>query len=275
MKAAIGQYVVGKDPIANAGQASATIAQAHQAGAHLLVLPEMALALDAADPDLARRSAQPLNGPFVTTLLRASADAPGLTLVLTVPVPVEGDNTQDGGKAYNTQIALRDGKVIAEYRKIHLYDAFNMQESKRIAPGDTVPPLLDIGGMKVGMMTCYDIRFPELARRLAIDGADVLVLPSAWIKGPMKEWHWEVLCTARALENTCYMVACGECGPRNIGASMVIDPLGVCVARAAETPTLLFAELLPQRVAEARAALPSLANRRFETPELTVNSHSR
>jgi predicted amidohydrolase len=275
MKVAIGQYVVGKDPSANAEQAATLIAQAHRADAHLLVLPEMALALDQADADLARRSAQPLNGPFVMALRHASADAPGLTIVLTVPVPVEGDNTDDGGKAYNTQIALRDGKLIAEYRKIHLYDAFAMQESKRIAPGDTVPPLLDIDGMKVGMMTCYDVRFPELARRLAIDGADVFVLPSAWIKGPLKEWHWEVLCTARALENTCYMVACGECGPRNIGASMVIDPLGVCVARAAETPTLLFAELLPQRVADARAALPSLTNRRFETPELAVNSHSR
>ncbi|WP_429498033.1 deaminated glutathione amidase [Robbsia andropogonis] len=275
MKAAIGQYVVDKDPAVNTERASASIAQAHLAGAHLLVLPEMALALDPTDADLARRSAQPLDGPFVTALSHACANAPGMTIVFTMPEPVLGDNTQDGGKAYNTQVALRDGKLIAEYRKIHLYDAFNMQESKRIAPGDTVPPLLDVHGMKVGMMTCYDVRFPELARRLVIDGADVLVLPSAWIKGPMKEWHWEVLCTARALENTCYMVACGECGPRNIGASMVVDPLGVCIARAADTPTLLFAELLPERIAQARASLPSLANRRFGTPELAVNSHSR
>ena len=118
------------------------------------------------------------------------------------------------------------------------------------------------------MMTCYDLRFPELARRLAVDGADALLVPAAWVKGPLKEHHWEVLATARALDNTCYVVAVGECGPRNIGASMVVDPLGVAIARAAEQDALLYAELDPRRLAQARQALPVLANRRFARPEL-------
>lgn len=122
--------------------------------------------------------------------------------------------------------------------------------------------------MKVGLMTCYDVRFPELARRLAIEGAEVLVLPSAWLRGPLKEMHWEVLVTARALENTCYLVAVGECGPRNIGNSMVVDPLGVAVVKAAEAPTLLYAELDAARIAYARSVLPVLENRRFARPEL-------
>lgn len=117
-------------------------------------------------------------------------------------------------------------------------------------------------------MTCYDVRFPELARRLALDGADLLVLPAAWVKGPLKEMHWEVLVTARALENTCYVVAVGECGPRNIGNSLVVDPLGVAIAKAAEGPALVFAEVDPQRIADARRALPVLENRRFARPEL-------
>ena len=137
-----------------------------------------------------------------------------------------------------------------------------------MVPGDEVPPLLEVDGLRFGMMTCYDLRFPELARRLAVDGADALLVPAAWVKGPLKEHHWEVLATARALDNTCYVVAVGECGPRNIGASMVVDPLGVAIARAAEQDALLYAELDPRRLAQARQALPVLANRRFARPEL-------
>lgn len=122
--------------------------------------------------------------------------------------------------------------------------------------------------MKVGLMTCYDIRFPELARRLALDGAEVLVLPAAWVRGPQKERHWALLTATRALENTCYLVATGECGPRNIGNSMTIDPLGVTIAQAAESATLIFADLEAERLAYARRILPVLENRRFATPQL-------
>jgi predicted amidohydrolase len=174
------------------------------------------------------------------------------------------------GRVFNLLIVLRDGTLIAQYRKLHLYDAFSAQESRHVAPGDEIPRLVDIAGLRVGLMTCYDVRFPELARRLAVDGADLLILPSAWVKGPLKEAHWEVLVTARALENTCYVAACGECGERNIGASMVVDPLGVAVARAGEAPVLLFADIDAARIAHARRVLPVLANRRFATPELAV-----
>lgn len=117
-------------------------------------------------------------------------------------------------------------------------------------------------------MTCYDVRFPELARRLALDGAQVLVLPAAWVKGPLKESHWELLVRARALENTAYVVAVGECGVRNIGNSMVVDPLGVVVVQAPETPALVYADVDPARLSYAREVLPSLDNRRFATPRL-------
>jgi deaminated glutathione amidase len=107
-----------------------------------------------------------------------------------------------------------------------------------------------------------------MARRLAVDGADVIMMPAAWVRGLGKEAHWEVLVTARALENTCYVVAVGECGEKNIGASMVVDPLGVAVVRAAEAPALLFADIDSARIAHARSVLPVLANRRFARPEL-------
>lgn len=261
MKVAAGQFAVCRDWQENAQICIGLMAQAAQQGVKLLVLPEAVLARDNSDPDWGVRSAQPLEGPFVSELLAASRLYP-LTTLLTLHVPA-GD-----GRVFNTLIALRDGKVIARYDKIHLYDAFAVQESRLVSAGESLPPLIEVDGIRVGLMTCYDVRFPEMARRLVLDGASLLVLPAAWVRGPHKEMHWEVLVTARALENTCYVVAAGECGPRNIGNSMVVDPLGIAIARAAESPALLVADIDPQRIAEVRRALPVLDNRRFSRPEL-------
>ena len=261
MKVALGQFAVGKTWQENAEICLRLIADASAGGADLLVLPEGVLARDITDPDIVLKSAQPLDGPFITRLLEATRGNP-LTLMFCIHVPT------DGGRVFNTLVTLRNGAIIARYRKLHLYDAFDTLESEKVEPGDALPEIVEIGGMRVGPMTCYDLRFPELARRHAVDGADVLVLPAAWIRGLGKEAHWNVLVTARALENTCYLVAVGECGPRNIGASMVVDPLGVAVVQAGEAPALLFADLDPARIAHARSVLPVLANRRFARPEL-------
>lgn len=263
MKAALGQFAVQREWQKNADVCLDLMAQAARAGVDLLVLPEGVLARDIADPDLVLRAAQALDGPFMAQLLEASRGS-RLTVVMCIHVPAPD------GKVWNMLVALRDGEIVAQYRKLHLYDAFSMKESTHVVPGDAVPPLIDVAGLRVGLMTCYDLRFPELARRLALDGAQVLVLPAAWVKGPLKEAHWEVLVTARALENTCYVVAAGECGERNIGQSMVVDPLGVAVARAGEAPALLFGEIDPARIAHARQVLPVLDNRRFAKPELLL-----
>lgn len=261
MKVALGQFAVQRDWQENALTCQDMMDEASRAGADLLVLPEAVLATDITNPDLILEAAQPPDGPFLSQLLSASKDH-GLTTVLGMHMP--GSER----KVFNVLVVIRDGKIVAEYRKLHLYDAFAMQESKRVEAGQAIPPLVEVAGMKVGLMTCYDVRFPELSRRLALEGAEVLVLPSAWGKGPLKEMHWDLLTRTRALENTCYVVAVGECGMRNIGNSMVVDPLGVAISRAAESPALIFAELDPQRIATARAMLPVLDNRRFSRPEL-------
>jgi len=265
MKVALGQFAVQADWQQNATLCLDLMAQARSQGVDLLVLPEGVLARNLADPNAVRQAAQPLDGPFMTQLLAASRGH-ALTVMMCIHTPAE--DADHDGKVWNTLVALRDGQVLAQYRKLHLYDAFAMQESTNVAPGSAIAPLIEIAGLKVGLMTCYDLRFPELARRLAVDGADVLVLPAAWVKGPLKESHWETLVTARALENTCYVVACGECGERNIGMSMVVDPLGVAIARANEAPTLLLAAIDPARITHARQVLPVLANRRFARPLL-------
>ncbi|QXB23495.1 deaminated glutathione amidase [Lelliottia amnigena] len=261
MIVAVGQFAVTADWHENARLCVELMAQSARQGAALLVLPEALLARDDNDPDLSVKSAQPLDGGFLTLLL-AESKSNRLTTILTVHVPTIQ------GRAENTLVVLREGKIIAHYAKLHLYDAFNVQESRLVDPGNQIPPLIEIDGIRFGLMTCYDLRFPEMALSLAIAGADALVLPAAWVKGPLKEHHWATLLTARALDTTCYVVASGECGNKNIGQSRVVDPLGVTIAAAGESPALLMAEIDRERIALARRQLPVLRNRRFAPPQL-------
>ncbi|WP_144884654.1 deaminated glutathione amidase [Leclercia adecarboxylata] len=261
MYVAVGQFAVTANWQKNAETCVSLMAQAAAQGASLLVLPEALLARDDNDPDLSVKSAQPLDGSFLTMLLAESARNE-LTTVLTVHVP------STAGRAINTLVALRGGRIVEQYAKLHLYDAFNIQESRLVDAGTKVPPLIEIEGIRVGLMTCYDLRFPEMALNLALAGAEVLVLPAAWVRGPLKEHHWSTLLAARALDTTCYVVAAGECGNKNIGQSRIIDPLGVTIAAAAEGPALLIAEISQQRITLVRQQLPVLRNRRFAPPQL-------
>ena len=261
MYVAVGQFAVTPEWQKNAEICVSLMGQAAEQGASLLVLPEALLARNDNDPDLSVKSAQPLDGGFLTLLLAESARNT-MTTVLTLHVP------STAGRAVNTLVALRSGKIVEQYAKLHLYDAFSIQESRLVDAGTIVPPLIEIEGIQLGLMTCYDLRFPEMAINLALAGAQVLVLPAAWVRGPLKEHHWSTLLAARALDTTCYVVAAGECGNKNIGQSRVIDPLGVTVAAAAEAPALLIAEINPQRIAYARQQLPALRNRRFAPPQL-------
>lgn len=261
MKVAVGQFAVTPDAQQNAQTCVELMANAASQNAALLVLPEALLARSDSDPDMSVKSAQPLNGDYVQRLREESARN-RLTTLLTIHTPTRES------RAANTLIALRGGEIIAQYQKIHLYDAFAMQESRLVDAGSALPPLIEVEGMKVGLMTCYDLRFPEMALSLALAGAEILALPAAWVRGPLKEHHWATLLAARALDTTCYMVASGECGNRNIGQSRVVDPLGVTIAAAGECPDLIFAEISAHRVAQVREQLPVLKNRRFAAPEL-------
>lgn len=258
---ALGQLAVAQRWQDNLSQCTRLMQEAHQCGAHLLIMPEAILAPDIGDSECVRRSAQALDGPFMQGILAASADLP-LTVVFTLYVPATNQRVS------NVQVALQQGSIIAIYRKLHLYDAFSMQESQSVEPGSSLPPIFDVAGIKVGMMTCYDLRFPEEAKSLALRGAELIVLPAAWLRGPHKERHWETLIAARALDTTCFIAAVSECGPHTIGCSMVADPMGLIVARAAESPALVLSEISRERLTQVRANLPILANGRFLPPTL-------
>lgn len=264
MKVALGQLQVSADWQHNLGQIRELAKRAADEGARLLVLPEGVIARDPDDQDLPRRAAQPLDGPFVTGLREVST-ATGLALAATVHVP---SATEQAGKALNVHVVVDGGELAAAYEKLHLYDAFISKESDQVTPGDVVPDLVELDGYRFGLMTCYDVRFPELARAHALAGADALLIPAAWVRGPLKEEHWQVMVTARALENTVYAIAVGEISARNIGRSFAVDPLGVTIAAATEQPGLVYATLERDRIEQARAALPVLANSRFAAPSL-------
>ncbi len=201
--------------------------------------------------------AEPMDGPFVERLTAFAAEH------ATTVVAGMFEVSHDPDRPYNTLAVVdRDG-LRASYRKIHLYDSFGYKESDRLVAGPVEPVLVDVGGFRVGLMTCYDLRFPELARELVNLGAELLVVPSAWVAGPLKVDHWRTLTLARAIENTAYVAAVGQPGPRYTGHSMVAGPAGEVVAEVGDGDRVLTASVDRDTLEQARATNPSLANRRF------------
>jgi predicted amidohydrolase len=222
--------------------------------ADLVVLPE-AFARDFGDPgsDLAPH-AEDLAGPFASRLAEVAGDA--------VVVAGMFETAPDAARPFNTLVATGGG-VAASYRKIHLYDSFGHRESDQLTAGPVAPVVVEAGGFRIGLMTCYDLRFPELGRALAAAGAEVLVVPAAWVAGPRKVDHWTTLLRARAIENTVYVVGVGQPGPRYTGHSMVVAPDGEVLVEAGAEDAVLHAVLERDRLAAVRRTNPSLANRRM------------
>jgi predicted amidohydrolase len=268
VRVAVAQLRSSLDLPANRERAVAAVAAAAGQGAELVVLPEATqCGFGPPDLDLAAR-AEPLDGPFVTALAGAAREH---------RVTVVGGMFEagaGGGRVFNTLVAVGPEGLAARYRKLHLYDALGWRESDRVRPGqpaddDNGPGVVTVplGPFRLGLMTCYDLRFPEMARALVDAGATVLVLPAAWVAGEHKAEQWGVLVRARAIENTAYVVAAAQPGPEYTGYSMVVDPAGLHLAvldAEEEGPRALgLADLDPERLDEVRQGMPVLANRRF------------
>jgi predicted amidohydrolase len=201
--------------------------------------------------------AEKLDGPFVQCLT-ALAEQAGTTVVAGM-----FEVSDDPDRPYNTLVVVDADGLQASYRKIHLYDSFGYRESDRLTAGEIEPVMVEVGGVSVGLMTCYDLRFPELARDLVAKGAQLLVVPSAWVAGPGKAHHWRTLAVARAIENTAYVAAVGQPGPRYTGHSLVAGPSGDVVAEVGDGDHVLTASIDLEGLDQARADNPSLQNRRF------------
>jgi deaminated glutathione amidase len=261
MRIALCQIPAGPDPVVNLARARDALGQAAAGGAELAVFPEATMVRFGSD---LRAAAEPLDGPFCAELAAACA-ASGVAAVAGVFEPAPD------GRVYNTAVAFSAaGELVAAYRKLHLFDALGMRESDLVAPGDDVV-VTSLAGATVGLQICYDIRFPELTRALAVGGASLVTVSAAWQAGLFKEEHWVTLARARAIENTVWVAAVSQVpdpdakptsAPTGVGRSMLIDPLGVVRCDLGPSAGVTVAEADLTLVETVRATLPSLANRR-------------
>ncbi|WP_246036634.1 MULTISPECIES: carbon-nitrogen hydrolase family protein [Cellulomonas] len=261
VRVTVAQLQVGTDRAANVEVARDAVREAARVRADVVVLPEYASAFDprGVGPDLA----EPLDGPFVTAVREEAARA-GVAVLAGTTLPGEEDDA--ARRVVNAVVGVgADGSLVGVYRKVHLYDAFGQRESDRFVagPADAPPLVLDVAGLRLGVMTCYDLRFPESARRLVDAGADVLVVPAAWAPGPLKAMHWRTLAVARAIENTAAVVAVGQAGRGVVGRSLVVGPDGVVGLELDETPQVRTVDLDAAALTAVRERNPSLANRRY------------
>lgn len=256
---AIAQFSPGVSGQENLAQMRSLTAAAADRGASLIVFPEYSAFFEPPMGPSFVAAAEHIDGPFVEGLRALAAE-------LNVHV-VAGmlERTADENRFSNTLVAVSGGgDIVAKYRKVHLYDAFGTRESDWVAAGPIeVPETFQVGGLTVGLQTCYDIRFPEVTRRLVDAGADLVLVPSEWVRGPLKEHHWRTLVTARAIENTIYVAAADHPPPIGIGNSMVVDPMGVEIAAIGEIPDVAVAWISSERIAVVRESNPALALRRF------------
>jgi deaminated glutathione amidase len=259
VQVAVAQFAPGVDKDENLAAIGGLAAEAAGRGAKVVVLPEFAMFTAPKMDERFVDSAEALDGPFVKGLGDLAAEH-GVHVVAGM-----NERLDDPGRISNTLVAVAPaGDVVARYRKIHLYDAFGYKESALVRHGDIEDPeTFTVGGVTFGMQTCYDVRFPEVTRRIVDAGADVLALPAEWVPGPLKEDHWRTLVRARAIENTIYVAAAGQCAPTGAGNSMIVDPMGVVAASLGEGPGVASGAVSPERVAAVRERNPALALRRF------------
>ena len=254
---AVAQFASGFDKSANLDRIRALAEEAAREGARVAVFPEGAMHTFGEPKDDLALAAEPLDGPFVDSL-GGLAKKLDMTIVAGMFESIRGDH-----HVYNTAVTVapRDG-LVARHRKHHLYDAFEERESDRIQVGDDEPPVFELEGFKAALVVCYELRFPAYIQQLADRGAEVLLVPAAWVAGPLKEEHWVVMVRARAIENTMYVAGAGMSGIGYCAKSMIVDPMGVVERALGEAEGVAVADVTKERLAKVRRRLPLVEQRR-------------
>lgn len=267
MKIALAQIITGREVERNLDMLQEYARRAKEGGAELVVFPEATMR---AFGNSLHDIAEPLDGPWANRVRSIAAE---LGIVIVAGMFTPGSASDGGrGKVRNTLLITGPG-VDASYDKVHLFDAFGFLESETVDAGSG-PVTFDAGGLTFGLATCYDIRFPSLFTANADRGADVNIICASWGAGPGKVDQWQLLARARAVDTTTYILACGQgdpatqgieprgSAPTGVGHSAVVSPFGEVLEELDGAPGLLFADLDPAVVKEARTKLPVLANRR-------------
>jgi len=203
--------------------------------------------------------AETISGNFVSLISKTSKE----NKIQVIGTFYEKSTKKD--RVFDTSFVIdKSGKVVSTYRKIHLYDALGFRESDKMVSGKKISKPIQTTIGKVGMMICYDLRFPEMSRSLAVAGSEVLVVPSAWVKGNMKEDHWITINKTRAIENGCYVIAPDQVGNIYCGRSIVVDPYGKILLDMKKKQGIGYVNIELKKVKQTRKVLPLLKNRRTD-----------
>jgi deaminated glutathione amidase len=232
--------------------------------ARLICFPEFQMAYSPPEqkPETLHKIAEKMDGNFVSTL-SYSAKQNKINVIATI-YEITNTNKQYH-KVFDTAIIINDlGKLKSVYRKVHLYDALGFKESKKLVAGSIIerPTRTSVGNL--GLLICYDMRFPEISRILTVNGANILASPSAWLAGFMKQEHWEIMVKARAIENGVYVIAPNQVGNIYCGHSMVIDPFGSTLVDMGNREGIEIIDIDSSRIDTIRRTLPLLMNRRTD-----------
>lgn len=265
LRVGVGQFPASNEIAENKQFILKLIQQAAEQRVELLVLPEAAMCSFASELPVLREMAEQHTPGFMQFMCDLAKQH---QLHIIVGVLSLGEQAKE--QRVTNQLVLIDaqGEVQLRYSKIHVYDAFKFKESDKVKPAELYGDGREFGlytlkGFTIGLINCYDLRFPELARALIERGANVLSVSANWIPGPYKELHWDILLRARAIENTSYVLASGQTAPKGVGQSMIIDPMGVSLAGCGEQVGICVHELRQERLQQVRELLPCLANRRL------------
>ena len=205
--------------------------------------------------------AENLDGKFIKSIQYA-AKINSINVIGTIY-----EKSKNQNKVYDTAFFInQNGKITSIYRKTHLYDAFGFKESNNLLSGSQMMKPIKTTVGKIGMLICYELRFPEISRFLALRGSEILVIPSAWIKSidKMKEQHWLILNQTRAIENCCYIIAPNQTGNIYCGRSIVIDPLGNIILDMKKHEGIKILDIDLAKIKETRKILPLFKHRRTD-----------
>jgi predicted amidohydrolase len=237
------------------------ISQAAHRGSELCTFPEfmMCYTPSSQSPSELSQVAEKINGEFVSSIAY-EAKQNSIQVVGTMY-----EKSPKPNRVYDTSFLIdKNGKVVSIYRKIHLYDALGFKESVKLYPGSSIAKPIKTTVGKLGMMICYDLRFPEMSRILASSGSEILVVPSAWVKGKMKEEHWITINKTRAIENGCYVVSPDQVGNIYCGRSLIVDPFGKILLDMKKREGIGIINISLDEVRQIRKKLPLLQNRRTD-----------
>jgi predicted amidohydrolase len=259
------------------------IKKAAEKKANLICFPEFQMAFSPTNQSakqLAKVAESINDGTFLSKLCTAAKQNKISVIATIYEKGNDGNNNNNNqsyinNRVYDTAVMINSkGTISSIYRKLHLYDALGFKESNKMMSGNIIEKPVKTSAGNIGLMICYDLRFPEMSRILTVNGADILAAPSAWVHGLMKEEHWQTMLKARAIENGSYMLAPDQVGNIYSGRSMIVDPFGVVMTDMGNREGIEVVEIDISQVQKVRESLPLLKNRRTDVYRDNIGAFS-